>query len=226
MLIRGTKCEGELIGPKMQEMSWPEIGEVLKEPNIIILPAGSVEQHTLHLPVNVDSRIATYLAEQAARRVTNEYGIRVLVAPTVYYSETSTAHRDFRGTIGVSGDTLIAMIADIVRNLVRQGLYNILVLNGHRTNDSPIAVALQKANIDLPKARLYGVAWDALGFHVIPKIRKSKGGGHTGELETSIRLVIEPENLHLDKAVKGFVTRSLSPRYISRVFFAPVRGIQ
>ena len=83
---------------KFEEMSWPEVAEVLQEPNAMILPVGSIEQHGPHLPLNVDFRIAEYIAWQAARRVTNEYKIRILVAPAVRYTEAlSGFSRTFPG---------------------------------------------------------------------------------------------------------------------------------
>ena len=48
---------------RLDEMSWPEVKEVISRPNLIILPFGSTEQHGAHLPLNTDSAIATYLAE-------------------------------------------------------------------------------------------------------------------------------------------------------------------
>jgi creatinine amidohydrolase len=91
---------------RLEEMSWSEVEEVLKEPNAVILPTGSIEQHDLHLPLNVDIRCAAYIAEQAARKVTDEHKIRVLVAPVVNYVEASTFSK-FPGTIGISLDTFV-----------------------------------------------------------------------------------------------------------------------
>ena len=55
-----------------EEMSRPEIEEVQKRPNAVILPTGSTEQHSYHLPVNVDARCVSYIAEQTARKVADE----------------------------------------------------------------------------------------------------------------------------------------------------------
>ena len=216
---------------KLEEMSWPEVAEVLKQPNVVILPAGSMEQHGLHLPLNVDSSCSAYIAEQTAIKVIEEHKIQVLVAPTVSYGETSSFRR-YPGTIGISLDTLVGMIGDIVRSFMNQGFKNIVVVNGHSGNTIPIAEALRKASVDFPDAGLYAVNWWGLGFDVIPNIRKSEVGLHADELETSLSLVIQPENVHMEKAVKDMPSYSLSSRWVvpdlqqspNRVFYHSRKG--
>ena len=43
----------------LDEMTWQEIEQVQKQPVAVLVPVGSMEQHGLHLPVNVDARGAT-----------------------------------------------------------------------------------------------------------------------------------------------------------------------
>ena len=74
----------------LEYFTWPELAEVLKQPNAIILPIGSIEQHGPHLPLNTDAANVTYVAEQTARKVTDENEIRVIVAPTFVMSAILT----------------------------------------------------------------------------------------------------------------------------------------
>ncbi len=211
-----------------EEMSRPEIEEVQKRsPNAVILPTGSTEQHSYHLPVNVDARCVSYIAEQTARKVANEHNIPVLVLPTVAYGETAT-FRNFPGTLGLRPDTFTNVIEDIVRSLVvNQGFKNIIVLNGHNNNTPLITTALRKVSIEFPDAALYGVNWWTLGVDVMLAIRKSDVSSHAAEVETSFSLVIQPENVQFDKAVKDVPSFSLSSRWVlpdvllspNRVFF-------
>ena len=54
---------------KLSDMSWPEVQELLNQPNAVLVPAGSTEQHGfVHLPLNVDSACATYLSEKSAEK--------------------------------------------------------------------------------------------------------------------------------------------------------------
>ena len=206
-----------------ENMSWPEIEETLKQPNAVVLPVGSLEQHGPHLPVNVDFRCATYIAEQAANKVIEEHQIPVLVLPPMYYTETSSFCK-FPGTVGVSPDTTAKVIEEIVRNLVvHQGVKNILIVNGHHANAAPIAVALRRVHADSPEAGLYAVDWWALGSEVTKSVRKSEIGGmwHACELETSASLIIQPENVHLEKAVKEIHPYQLSGKWEAPDFYGP-----
>ena len=204
---------------KFGDMRWPEIGEVLRKPNVVILPIGSTEQHGRHLPVNFDAYAATYIAEQVARRVTDENNIHVLVVPTIPYGEafgTPPFEKRLPGTIAISADTVIRLVEDVVRSLVSQGFRNILVLNGHLENTALITVALRKVTIDFKDAGLYATNWFLLAPEVWSEI--SKGGeaaqGHAGERETAVALAIEPENVEFGVLYEGSRILSLPDKYV------------
>jgi len=207
---------------KLDDMTWPEVDEISRKPNAVLIPVGSVEQHGLHLPLSVDSRCAAYLAEQAAKKVTEEHQIKVIVAPTIQYAEVTT-FENFPGSIGISVDTEIRLIGDIARSFIKHGFKNIIFVNGHAPNVVPISTALRQVSVDFPDAGLYAVNWWALGFEVIPKIRKSTICLHADELETSLSLVIQPENVYLDKAIKEFPSYSLSEKWVYPDFYGPNR---
>ena len=204
------------------DMRWPEIDEVLKKSNVVLLPVGSTEQHGRHLPVNFDFYSAAYLAEKAARRVTDENNIHVLVAPTIPYGETfgrPPFEKQLPGSITISADTLIRLVEDVVRSLVIQGFKNILVLNGHLENVAPIEIALREITIEFKELKglgLYATNWFFMALDTWAKI--SKGGraslGHAGENETSVALAIEPENVQLGVTYEGGSTFSLPPKYV------------
>ena len=47
----------------IQTKSWPEVKEAITEAKgVAIIPVGSVEQHSTHLPVGTDSYVAITLA--------------------------------------------------------------------------------------------------------------------------------------------------------------------
>jgi creatinine amidohydrolase len=209
---------------RLEDMTWPEVEEVLEKPNVMLLPVGATEQHGRHLPLSVDFRCATYIAELAARKVTDEHNIRVLVAPVVPYGESSALTK-FPGTISLSVDTTTRVIEDIIRGFISQGFKNILVINGHFGNVVPMAVAFRRVSTDFPDLGLYAVNWWALGSDVIQKIRKSQVMAHACELETSVSLIIQPENVHLDKAVKEIPSFPLSSKWWSADTYGPRRLI-
>lgn len=224
---------------KLEDMTWPEVEEVLQKPNAMILPVGSIEQHGLHLPLNIDFRCAEYMAWKAAKKVTDEYNIRVLVAPALRYTEGAFFSK-YPGNTGISFDTLVRVIGDIIYSFASQGFKNIIVINGHFPNRDAIAAAFQKTGITFREAGmtdvgLYAANWWDLGSKVVTNIRKSELGLHAEEIETSVSLVIQPENVELDKALKWFPSFSLSDKWVggppnliqqfpAKVFSHPLKG--
>jgi creatinine amidohydrolase len=214
---------------RLEEMTWPEVAKVLERPNLIIWPIGSIEEHGPHLPLNVDSLSPTHIAEKTAKRVKEGYGIDVLVAPTLDYTEVSV-HRMFPGTIGIRVETLINVVEDVVRCFIGQGFKNIIVFTAHIQNISPIEIALRKVWNDFPDAQIYGTTPRGLGFEVTPGLIKNFPTGmcHGGEAETAQTLAIRPNLVHMDRAVVGHRQSPLSDKYLgatgtdtSKVFFYP-----
>jgi len=205
---------------RLADMTWPEVAETLDKSHAIIVPVGSIEQHGYHLPLSVDFRCPEYIAEKAAEKLVSEGKIRVIVAPVIHYTDV-THFKCYPGTIGVSTDTFMKVIEDIARGLVAQGYKNIIFLNGHGPNSSTLQTAVRKVSFDLPEAGLYALDWWSLGGDTITAIRKSNLMLHAEELETSLSLVIQPENVYLEKAVKDNTTFSLSSKWVYPDFYAP-----
>jgi creatinine amidohydrolase len=205
------------------DMRWPEIAEVLKKSNVVIVPIGATEQHGRHLPVNFDYYSATYQAEEAARKVTDEGKIHVLVAPTIPYGEAfgmPPFKKMLPGTITITADTVIRLVMDVVRSLVVQGFNNIFVLNGHAENNAPVDVALRELSIEFKDREglgLFATSSFLLGSEAWMEI--SKGGrtaqGHAGERETAIAMAIEPENVQPGVVYEGNRIDSLPPKYVT-----------
>jgi len=207
---------------KLDDMTCPEVEEILKSINVVLIPVGSIEQHGLHLPLSVDSRCATYMAENAAEKVNTKGKIRVIVAPTIQYTDV-TGFESFPGNVGISADTETRLIADIARSFIRHGFRNPVFVNGHATNLIPVSTALRQVNLQYPDAGLYAMNWWNMGFEVIPGIRKSSMCLHADEIETSVSLVIQPDNVQMDMAKKEFPSYSLSEKWVFPDFYAPSR---
>jgi len=199
---------------RLVNFTWPEIEEIVKKPHVVIVPTGSIEQHGPHLPLSVDYRCPEYVAELAAKKVMKDHDIHVLVAPPVQYGEVSLTIKGFPGCIGVYTDTAMKLFEDIARTLIISGFKDIIFLNGHATNVASIIIALKKVSHDFPEAGLFLIRWLGLGTDVIAGPRKSEWGLHADELETAASLVIQPENVHMERAVKEFPSFVLSEKWI------------
>ncbi|WP_434511738.1 creatininase family protein [Desulfitobacterium sp. AusDCA] len=114
----------------LQELTWEDVADYLKDNDIAILPVGSTEQHGPAGPLGVDSYAAIALAEDAAK----ETG--VLVAPPLWYGD-SPHHLEFPGTISLRTETLVAVVKDVIRSLAHHGFKKIIVINGHKGSNNP-----------------------------------------------------------------------------------------
>src|SRR6202047_1301085 len=82
------------------ELTQPEIAEQLKNNPLVILPAGSVEQHGPHLPTGTDIFAANVIAHAVAERMDG------LVLPGGPLGVTPL-HMPFEGTITLTADTFM-----------------------------------------------------------------------------------------------------------------------
>lgn len=204
----------------LQDMTWPEVHQLLCKPNVVLIPVGSTEQHGHHLPLSVDSRCAEYIAEKTAAVINARRALRAVVAPAIHYTDVTT-FESFPGTVGISLDTEIRLIADIARSFIATGFHSIVFVNGHFSNIVPLSAALRQVNRDSPDAGLYAVNWWDLGCDAIAEARQSPVGLHADEIETAVSLVVQPENVQMDKSTREVPTLSLSEKWVNADLFGP-----
>ena len=99
---------------RMDHMTWPEIEASKSKP--VIVPIGSTEQHSQHLPLGVDAMIASHVSEDLAERIDG------IVAPTMNYGYKSKPLSGggplFPGTIDMNGVTVINQMHDVLGELI------------------------------------------------------------------------------------------------------------
>lgn len=98
--------------------------EADRQAKIAVLPVGSFEQHGHHLPLATDSIVACAIAEAAAAR----YDLFLLPPITI---SCSHEHAGIAGTVSISASTLHQVIRDIAASLERQGIRQLVLVNGH-----------------------------------------------------------------------------------------------
>jgi creatinine amidohydrolase/Fe(II)-dependent formamide hydrolase-like protein/ribosomal protein S18 acetylase RimI-like enzyme len=149
--------------------------------DIAVLPIGSCEQHSHHLPLSTDIVQAEHYARHLAR------ALDAALLPALPVS-SSLEHTGFRGSFSLRPTTIIAVVEDLAAELERQGFRRLVVVNGHGGNFI-LNPAIRHFNRQSRSLRVLLVnAWE----HADPALRPT-GEIHAGESETSVMLAIAPQ---------------------------------
>jgi len=172
-----------------------------------ILALGSCEAHGQHLPLGTDTLVSYMLSCKVADQVK---GTLVLPPVAVGVSEHYAA---FPFTLYVKADTMTAVIRDILRTTILNGITRIFIFNGHDGNIAPIETAAREVKMEFPQARIIAMNdwWIAAG-KLLPKdtFQVWDGLGHAGEGETSIALRLFPDWCQMEYAA-GVIPDRLPP---------------
>jgi creatinine amidohydrolase len=182
-----------------QDYTWSEMREVIKQQPVVVLPIGSVEDHGMHLPLDVDNFLIGSICEEAARRLDGE----MLLLPPVSYGYEEH-HMDFPGTIDIAMEHMLDFVLDITRSVGRHGFTRILLADGHGSN-MPILDLVARRTVLETEALCGTFIWPSLAKEAIEKVRESEhpgGMAHACELETSLYLYLDPTRVQMDKATK------------------------
>jgi creatinine amidohydrolase len=95
----------------LNELTWTEVDERLKERPVALVPVGATEAHGPHLPLSTDAVIALHMARRGAARL-KKNGVASLILPPVAYSVADWGV-DFPGTISITPETATALLRDI-----------------------------------------------------------------------------------------------------------------
>jgi len=166
-----------------------------KDPDLAIIPVGSLEQHGAHLPVMTDWAIATDLG----RRVAEKMGAFLLPALPI---STCREQMGKKGSVWMEPTTFYQMMTDIVLSLKLQGFKRVGILQCHGGIFimTPIVRDLNaKYNPDLQVALVDSCTFGAALYR--EGILETNTELHAGESETSQMLAIAPETVRMDKAV-------------------------
>jgi creatinine amidohydrolase len=174
----------------LYNLTSPQVSD-LDRSTVVVIPFGSVEQHSLHLPLGTDSIIG----EAVAHRLEQELPEQVLVLPMTWLG-CSRHHMDFAGSLTAEIDTFIEVGEQLVSSMAEHGFRNFILLNSHGGNTNKVSLMAEKLRYRLgPALKVVAVTYWHLISEEIQAIRETPigGMGHSGELETSVMLVARPE---------------------------------
>lgn len=179
-------------------MTWEDAEEALPESDFVVLPTGSVEQHSIHLPVTVDTlraeNLTRVLAESAAER-----GLSMVRLPTLPYGY-SEHHMKRAGTVTLMADTYQRVLEEIGESVAEHGAERIVMVNCHGGNRSPMKLAADRLQRD-HDVEVYPVHWTDFAREQL-KEHFGEGWGHAGDHETSVIELFHPDLVRGEKKEK------------------------
>jgi creatinine amidohydrolase len=169
---------------RLEELFPPEIEERLKVCPVVVLPLGTIEWHSLHLPVGLDGLVAHAICG----RIANALG--AVLAPTSYWAAGGVP---YPYTLRLSLQHVEPILEAVLEQFGAMGFRLIVAFTGHFGLDQTLAmkraaskVMTRSDSIVLPLTE-YDLTTD-LGYL----------GDHAGTGETSLLMACSPELVRLD----------------------------
>lgn len=184
---------------RYEKLTWPEIEDAVDLGKVCIVPCGSVEQHGPHLPLDVDIVCPCGIARGAGEARPEN----MLVLPPMSYGYTGHVI-DFPGTINGHHEHFQHVVLDIAKSLAYHGFKKIILFNGHGSNMPNLDLVARRANLETDAECIVTAWWNLLTVDkaFLPSWRQSKfpgGCAHACELETSLYLYLDEDNVRKDK---------------------------
>jgi creatinine amidohydrolase len=167
---------------------------VERSAGVCVVPLGVIEKHGEHLPLGTDVYTAREISRRAAEK---EY---CLIYPYFFAGQIFEAKHQ-PGTIAYSSDLLFKLLDETCREIARNGIKKIILVNGHGGNTAWLQYFCQ---IQLESARDYVVYYTTPSTpedisRQIREMRTSTVGGHADEVETSAMLAVRPDLVKMER---------------------------
>lgn len=174
---------------ELANLTWEQAEEVIDSADLLALPCGSTEQHSLHLPLSVDSIRAEELTRDICRRAP-EFDLTIAMLPVLTYGYAEH-HMPFPGTMTLSAETYQRVVFDLADSVARHGGQRLLIVNCHGGNRAPLRLVSDRIQreLDLP---VHHVFWAEFARKRIEE-RWGDDGGHADAHETSAIELFRPE---------------------------------
>jgi len=177
----------------MQNYCWMRLAEIVPEvTDRIILPIGTVESHGA-CAIGADNVIPLHIARLIWSKC------NALVAPAVNHGVTGASVSRFPGSITIRPDIYEEYIYDVLKDLVRTGFRNVLILNGHGGNTDPVKRAATRLHAETG-AHFMVVDWWVMAFDIVSQVygAKAQQPGHGDMEEAALVMASNPELVDRD----------------------------
>jgi creatinine amidohydrolase len=164
---------------RLGDLTWPDLDGTRP---LLAVPLGSTEQHGPHLPFATDTEIAVVLCDLLAAERDD-----VVVAPALPYG-SSGEHAGFPGTLSIGQEALELVLIELVRS-ASASFDGVIFVCGHGGNAETLLRSVTRAREE--------------GHNVMMFLPRWEGDPHAGRIETSMMLVVRPNQVRLGAAAPG-----------------------
>lgn len=181
-------------------MRWEELTSddfpqaVAAAESVCLLPLSCIERHAHHLPLGTDMYIGRELCWRAAELEP------AVIFPDFIFTQILEA-RHCAGTIAIDADLILRLLDNVCREIARNGLKKIVLVNAHGGNNNLIHFFAQ-VQLESQRDYVVYVAEPPLSPEDDTAVKaqwQSTVDGHAGESETSAILVIRPDLVRHDQ---------------------------
>ncbi|KQM33246.1 creatininase [Rhizobium sp. Leaf68] len=164
---------------------------------IAVLPLGAHEQHGPHLPFETDTLIAKGIVARLKAALPQDFPVTFLPVEPVGYS---IEHMDVAGTKTLAFDEAVNRWLEIARAQHEKGIRKFVMLNAHGGNAPLMTIVATEAR---KRFSMLAVAtnWTRFGLPeglIAPQDKAIDI--HGGDIETSVMLTLNPDEVAMDKA--------------------------
>jgi creatinine amidohydrolase len=169
-----------------------------------VLPVAATEQHGPHLPLSVDTVLVDGVVAAALGHLAPSLNVLFLPTQAVGFSPE---HARFPGTLTLKAETILRLWTDIGESVAAAGIKKLVLFNSHGGQVSVMDMVARdlRARLDM---LVYSVSWfnlpllDASGQDVNALFSREEHrfGIHAGDVETSMMLALDPEQVDMTQA--------------------------
>jgi len=198
------------------EMSYDELGAILKVNDTIMIPMGSIERHGAHCPLGTDSMTTMGVVRVAAQLAETPH---TPIIPVGYSPHHMGEVGEGNGTLTFSGVTYRAVVYDLAMSMIYHGFNKIVFVTHHGSNSKVIDDVLRRIRYETgcftcwyktPTERTYSLLGD-----IIEGPPEETPGWHAGEIETSTVMAWDESLVDMEKAVQD---KTHAPRWMGDKF--------
>jgi creatinine amidohydrolase len=164
---------------RLAELTSPQLAKLVDP--VALWPVGAVEPHGPHAPLGTDTLISVGMCERAAGRLDN-----AVVLPPLPFGVTRYGAA-FAGAIGISEQTLRAVVRDVAKSVADNGFRRLVIVNNHF---EPEQVATLRAAAEEAGALYLDLVRRRNAERLTDEFRR--GSCHAGRYETSLVLADAP----------------------------------